>query len=189
MRLRLCASALGALLLTGCEAGGFSPFNVFSPAAPTAVTTDTTAPADVSGTWTAVLSASTDDIQGGGCAGSVARALRSSITRSTTVTLTQSGSTLAATSVTINGMTCQFRGSVSGTTVNATVDACTPDTIALGVLAGCGSDTWSLASPSLTMAATATGDTITGTPTASGTATNGSESHPVSATADLTMTR
>lgn len=189
MRLRLCTSALGALLLTGCEAGSFSPFNLFSPTNPTAVTTDTTAPADVSGTWIAVLSAATDDIQGGGCAGSVGRALRSSITRSATVTLAQSGSTLAATSVTINGMTCQFRGSVSGTTVNATVDACTPDTISLGVLAGCGSGAWSLASPSLTMAATLTGNTLTGTPTATGTVTDGSESHPVSATADLTMTR
>ena len=189
MRLRLCTSALGALLLTGCEAGSFSPFNLFSPTSPTAVTTDTTAPADVSGTWTAVLSASTNDIQGGGCAGSVARALRSSITRSATLTLTQNGSTLSATSVTINGMTCQFRGSVSGTTVNATVDGCTPDTISLGVLAGCGSDPWSLASPSLTMAATLTGNTLTGTPTATGTVTDGSESHPVSATADLTMTR
>ena len=86
-------------------------------------------------------------------------------------------------------MTCQFRGSVSGTTVNATVDACTPDTIPLGVLAGCGSGAWSLASPSLTMAATLTGNTLTGTPTATGTVTDGSESHPVSATADLTMTR
>ena len=188
MGLRLWASALCALLLTGCEAGGLSPFNLFSPTSPTSTAPDTT-PADVSGTWTAVVTASTDDIQGGGCAGSVARALRSSITRSATVPLTQSGSTLPATSVTINGMTCQFRGSVSGTTVNATVDGCMPDTISLGVLVGCGSDPWSLASPSLTMAATVSGNTITGAPTASGTATNGSESHPVSATADLTMTR
>ena len=188
MRSRLCAAALCALWLTGCEAGGLSPFNLFSPTSPTSTSGDS-ATADVSGTWTAVLSASTDDIQGGGCAGNIARALGSSITRSTTVVLTQSGATLPAVPVTINGVTCQFRGSVSGSTVNATVDACTPDAIALGVLAGCGSDAWSLASPSLTMAATATGDTITGTPTVSGTATNGSVSHPVSAAAQLTMTR
>ena len=187
MRLRLYASALGALLLTGCEAGGFSPFNILSPVSPTPTTSE--APADVAGTWTAVISASTDDIQGGGCAGSVARALGSSITRSATVVLTQDGGTLPATPVTINGITCQFRGSVTGTTVNATVDACTPDSVSLGVLAGCGDGPWSLASPSLTMAATVTGNTVTGTPTATGTATNGSESHPVSATAQLTMTR
>ena len=190
MRLGLCAlAALGSLLLTGCEADGFSPFSFLSPTSPTPTASGTSTPADVSGTWTAVLSASTDDIQGGGCAGSVARALRSSITRSATVTLTQNGGTLPATPVTINGMTCQFRGSVTGTTLNATVDACTPDALSLGLLAGCGSDAWSLASPSLTMAATVSGNTITGTPTASGTATNGSESHPVSTTADLTMTR
>ena len=189
MRLRFCALALNALLLTGCEAGGFSPFSILSPVSPTPTTSESTTPADVSGTWTAVISASTDDIQGGGCAGTVARALGSSITRSATVVLTQNGGTLPATPVTINGITCQFRGSVTGTTVNATVDACTPNSVALGVLAGCGSGAWSLASPSLTMAATVSGSTITGTPTASGTATNGSESHPVSATAQLTMTR
>ena len=189
LHLRLFGLALGALLLSGCEAGGLSPFNFFSPTGPTSTTPDTTTPADVSGTWTAVVSASTDDIRGGGCAGSVARALRSSITRSATVTLTQNGSALPAAPVTINGMTCQFRGSVSGTTVNATVDACTPDAIALGVLPGCGSGTWSLRSPSLTMAATVSGNTITGAPTASGTAAGGSQTHPVSATAQLTMTR
>ena len=189
LRLRICALALGALLLTGCEAGGFSPFNILSPASPTPTTSETTTPADVGGTWTAVLSASTDDVQGGGCAGNVARALGSSITRSTTFVLTQNGGTLPATSVTINGITCQFRGSVTGTTVNATVDSCTPDAISLGALIGCGSDAWSFEAPSLTMAATVTGDTITGTPTVTGTATNGSESHPVSATARLTMTR
>ena len=189
MRLRLYAPVLGALLLTGCEAGGFSPFNLLSPVSPSPTTSDTTTPADVSGTWTAVLSASTDDVQGGGCAGNVARALGSSITRSATLVLTQSGGNLPATPVTINGVTCQFRGSVSGTTVNATVDSCAPNAIALGVLTGCGSGAWSLQSPSLTMSATVTGNTITGTPTATGTATNGSESHPVSATAQLTMTR
>ena len=189
MRPRLCALALNALLLTGCEAGGFSPFNTLSPVGPTPVASETQTPANVSGTWTAILSASTDDIQGGGCAGNVARALASTITRSATVVLTQNGGTLPATPVTVNGMTCQFRGSVTGKTVNATVDACTPDTVSLGLLAGCGSGAWSLVSPSLTMAATVSGDTITGTPTATGTATSGTVSHPVSATAQITMTR
>ena len=119
----------------------------------------------------------------------MARALGSSITRSATVALAQNGGTLPSMPVTISGITCQFRGSVTGRTVNATVDACTPDAITLGALAGCGSGAWSLRSPSLTMAATVSGNTITGTPTVTGTATNGSQSHPVSATGQLTMTR
>ena len=189
MRLRLGALALNALLLTGCEAGSFSPFSLLSPVSPTPVTSETSTPADVAGTWTAVLSASTDDVQGGGCAGNLARALGSSITRSATVVLTQSGSTIPAASVTVDEMTCQFRGSVSGTTLNATLDSCTPNTVSVGALSGCGAGAWSLASPSLTMSASVTGNTITGTPTATGTLTDGTESHPVSATAQLTMTR
>ena len=180
-------SALCVLLLAGCESGDSS-----TPAGPTPLPLQSLGPpdtADVSGTWTATLSASTDDIVGGGCLGNVARALGLTKTWTSTIEITQSGSTLSDTSVTIGDISCTFSGSVSGTTVNATVNACTPDSVSIGEVSGCGSDPWSLESLSLSVAATVSDSTITGTPTATATAVSGSNSHAVSATGSLSMTR
>ena len=171
------------LLLAGCDSDGSSPV------APTPQSLGPPGTANVAGTWTATVTASTGDIAGGGCLGNVARGLQLSKTWTATVTVAQDGVTLTPTSVEIDNITCSFGGSVSGNTVNATVNACTPDRLDIGVVDGCGSDAWSLESLSLTVEATLSGPVITGTPTATATAVSGSASHAVSATGELSMTR
>ena len=181
--MRILTLVLCVLLLAGCDSDGSSPV------APTPQPLGPPGTADVSGTWTASLTASTGDVTGGGCLGNVARGLGLSKTWTATVTIAQDGTTLTSTSVDVADITCSFGGSVSGNTVNATVNACTPDRLDIGVVAGCGSDPWHLESLSLTVAATVAGTTITGTPTATATAVSGTASHAVSATGDLSMTR
>ena len=180
---RILAIVLCALLPAGCDSDGSSP------TAPTPQPLGPPETADVAGTWTATVTASSGDITGGGCLGNVARALQLSRTWTATVTIAQDGATLTSTSVEIAGVTCSFGGSVSGNTVNATVNACTPDRIDVGVVGACGSDPWHLESLSLAVAATVAGSTISGTPTATATAVNGDASHAVSATGTLSMSR
>ncbi len=174
---------LSLALLSGCGSDGSSP------AAPSPQPLGPPATANVAGTWTATISASTADIVGGGCLGDVARGLGLGKTWTATVDVAQDGTTLTETSLEIEGLTCSFSGTVTGNTVDATVDACTPDAIAVGVISGCGSEPWSLESLSLTVEATVSGSVITGSPTATATAVNGDASHSVSATGELSMAR
>ena len=184
MRLRTTTTLCFLLLLAACSNDGSSPVG------PTLQSLGPPEPADVAGTWTATITASTDDIIGGGCLGNVARGLQLSTTRTATIVIEQDGGTLTETSLAIEDVTCRFTGSVTSTTLSATVDACTPDTISIGVVPGCGSDPWSLESLSLTMDATVSGPVITGTPTATATAVSGeSNSHSVTATGQLSMSR
>ena len=143
----------------------------------------------MAGTWTATLTASSGDITGGGCLGNIARGLQLSRTWTATLTIAQDGATLTPTSVEIAGVTCSFGGSVSGNTVNATVNSCTPDRIDVGVVSACGSDAWHLESLSLAVEATVAGSVVTGTPTGTATAVSGAASHSVSATGTLSMSR
>ena len=181
MKIRTIVLSLS--LLSGCGSDGSSP------AAPTPQPLGPPETANVAGTWTATISASTADIVGGGCLGDVARGLGLSKTWTTTVDVAQDGTTLTETSLGIEGLTCSFSGTVTGNTVDATVDACTPDAISVGVISGCDSEPWSLESLSLTVEATVSGSVITGSPTATATAVNGDASHSVSATGELSMTR
>ena len=180
---RALTGVLCVLLLAGCDSDGSSP------AAPTPQPLGPPGTADVAGTWTATLTASSSDITGGGCLGNVARALQVSRTWTAAVTIAQNGATLTPTSVEIEDITCSFGGSVSGNTVSATVNACTPDRIDIGVVDVCGSDPWHLESLSLAVEATVSGSAITGTPTATATAVSGAASHSVSATGTLNMSR
>ncbi len=180
---RILTVVLCALLPAGCDSDGSSPV------APSPQPLPPPATADVAGTWTATLTASTGDITGGGCLGNVARALGLSKTWTADLTIVQDGTTLTSTSVDVADITCSFGGSVSGNTVNATVNGCSPDRLDIGVVAGCGSDAWHLESLSLTVAATVSGTVITGAPTATATAISGDNSHSVSATSTLSMSR
>lgn len=180
---RIPAVVLCVLLPAGCESDGSSPVAPSPQALPPPVT------ADVAGTWTATLTASSGDITGGGCLGTIARGLQLSRTWTATLTVAQDGTTLTPTSVEIAGVTCSFGGSVSGNTVNATVNSCTPDRIDVGVVSACGSDPWHLESLSLSVAATLSGSVITGTPTGTATAISGTASHSVSATGTLSMSK
>ena len=180
---RILAVVLCALLPAGCDSDGSSPV------APTPQPLGPPGTADVAGTWTATVTASSGDITGGGCLGNVARALQLSRTWTATVTVAQDGAALTPTSVEIAGVTCSFGGSVSGNTINATVNACTPDRIDVGVVEVCGSDPWHLESLSLAVEATVAGSAISGTPTATATAVSGDASHSVSATGTLSMNR
>ena len=180
---RILTVVLCALLPAGCDSDGSSPV------APSPQPLPPPATADVAGAWTATLTASTGDITGGGCLGNVARALGLSKTWTADLTIVQDGTTLTSTSVDVADITCSFGGSVSGNTVNATVNGCSPDRLDIGVVEGCGSDAWHLESLSLTVAATVSGTVIAGTPTATATAISGDNSHSVSATSTLSMSR
>ena len=181
--MRIRRSVLYVLLLAGCSSDGSSPVSPTpQPLGPPEV-------ADVAGTWTATISASTEDVVGGGCPGDVARRLRISTTRTATIVVEQHGGSLAGSSVKIEGVTCRFSGSVTGNTVQAAVGACAPDTISIGVVSGCGSEPWRLESLALTMEATVSGPVITGNPKATAMAVGPDGSHPVTATGQLSMRR
>ncbi|MCE2540656.1 MAG: hypothetical protein J4G16_09760 [Acidobacteria bacterium] len=180
---RILTVVLCVLLSAGCDSDGSSPV------APTPQPLGPPGTADVAGTWTATLTASSGDITGGGCLGNVARGFQLSRTWTATLTVAQDGTTLTPTSVEIAGVTCSFGGSVSSNTVNATVNSCTPDRIDVGAVEVCGSDPWHLESLSLAVEATVSGSVVTGTPTATATAVSGDASHSVSATGTLSMSR
>lgn len=193
-KVRLLVPVFCVLLLAGCssEDSPTSPSRSPNPSLRPAAqppASEQSGTADVAGTWTATLSASTDDIVGGGCLGVMARALGISRSWTATIEIDQTGNTLAETPVEVEGTTCRLAGSVTGATVNATVDSCAPDRVSIGVVPGCGSDPWHLESLSLTVAATVSGSAMTGTPTARGTAVSGSDSYAVSATGELSMSR